>query len=149
LLHRAHHIGLLSQERIPQICGPSNIVGQQPECVGKRYQGLDARVPVLPLGSVHQLSSLEVAVLPEPLLRLHDLQRIRARGQHLAEQRVGVQRNRRDQVIQLVRRQKRRRLLHVQGSRRRIRRALGEACGQGDQQREDSCHRPKSCRTTS
>jgi hypothetical protein len=28
ILHRVHHIGLLGQERIPQIGGPLDIVGQ-------------------------------------------------------------------------------------------------------------------------
>jgi hypothetical protein len=115
VLHRVHHISLLGQERIPKISGPLDITGQQFKRVRKAYQGLDARVPVLPPGGVHKLRSLDVAVLPEPLLRRHNLQRIGACGQHLAEQRIRVQRNRRDQIIQLVRRQKWRRLLHVRG----------------------------------
>lgn len=112
-LHRAHYVGLLGQERIPKVGSPADVVGQQIERIRKRYQRLDARVPVLQPGSVHQLSSLEVAVPPEPLVRFHDFQRIRTRRQYLAEQRVGVQRDRRHQVIQLVRREKRSRLLRL------------------------------------
>jgi hypothetical protein len=38
------------------------------------------------------------------LLHLDDLKRVGACGQHLAEERIGIQRDGRDQVAQLVRR---------------------------------------------
>ncbi len=116
-LHRAHHIGLLSEERVPKVGRPADIVGQQVERIRKRDQRLDARVPILLAGGFHARRSLKLAVLAHPLMCLNDLQRIRAGGQHLAEQRVRVQRDRRDQVIQLVRRQKWRSLLCILGRR--------------------------------
>jgi hypothetical protein len=83
-LHRAHHIGFLRQEGIAEVGGPSDVVCQQIECVGKRHQGLDARGPILLPGGLDLVGTREVFVLIEPLLRFHNLERIGARGQHLA-----------------------------------------------------------------
>ncbi len=103
-LHRAHHIGLLGQEGVPQVRGPADIVAQQLQRIRKRDQRLNTGIPVLLFGGIHQLRALKIAVLLNPLLRLDDLQRIRARGQYLAEEWVGVECDRRNQVIQLIRR---------------------------------------------
>ena len=65
-------------------------------------QRLDARIPILLPGGAFELCTLKVSVLLEPLLRLGDLQWIRARRQHLAEQRIRIQGHRRHQIIQLL-----------------------------------------------
>src|SRR6266436_5099945 len=83
-LHRAHDIGLLGEEGVPKVGGPTDIAAEQPQRVRKCHQRLDARIPALLPGPVHQLPALKIRVLLKPLLRLDDLKRIGARGQRLA-----------------------------------------------------------------
>jgi hypothetical protein len=46
-LNRVHHIGLLRQERIPQIRRPLNIVGHACDHIWISYQSLDTWIPRL------------------------------------------------------------------------------------------------------
>src|ERR1019366_3858778 len=76
-------------------------------------------------------------------------ERIRACRQHLAEQRVWVQRDRRGQVIQLVRRKQGRsllrvgrRLLRVGHRHGRVPRCLGKGRGEANQKPAGNCHCP-------
>jgi hypothetical protein len=84
-LHRAHHIRLLRQESVSQIRSPLNVSAEQTQRIRKRYQSLNARIPILLSCGVDQLLPAKAAVPLEPLLRFHDLQRIRAGGQYLAQ----------------------------------------------------------------
>ena len=84
-LHRRHHIVLLREKGIAEIGGPLHVLSQRRQHIGKRDQRLHARVPVLLPGRVHQLLSVQVAVLLEPLLGLHDFKRIGGGRQHLAQ----------------------------------------------------------------
>jgi hypothetical protein len=51
---------------------------------------------------------MQIRVLLQPLLRLDEFQRVCARGQDLAQERIRVQRNRSDQGVQLFPGKKRR-----------------------------------------
>jgi len=57
----------------------------------KRHDCLDARIPVLLPRVVHPVRPVNCCFLPDPLLCFHNLQRIGARRQSLAEQRIRVQ----------------------------------------------------------
>ena len=101
-LHGVHHVGLLREEGVAEIGRPLDVVGEPLHDVGKRGQALDARVPVLLLDGVHQRLVLEVRVLRQPLLELHDLERIRGRREHLREERIRIESDGRDQRIELL-----------------------------------------------
>jgi hypothetical protein len=123
-LHGAHHIGLLGEKGVTKVGSPPDIVAKKPERIGKRDQRLDARVPILLLGRVQQWRATKITVLLKPLLRFDDLQWIRARGQYSAQQWIGIERDGRDQVVQLFRRQQWPSLLNIRRSGRRTRRGL-------------------------
>ena len=61
-------------------------------------------VPGLLRDRVGERLVLQVLVLREPLLELHDLERIGGRDEHLGQERVGVEGDRRDQRLELIRR---------------------------------------------
>src|SRR5262249_45653628 len=65
---------------------------------------LDARVPALVLQRLLERVGLEVGVLLQPARGLHDLERIRRRHQRLAQEPVRVERDRRHQLLELLRR---------------------------------------------
>jgi hypothetical protein len=73
--------------------------------VREGHQRLNAGVPSLLPGGVYHLCALQVAVLLEPLLGLDDLERISAGGQYLSEERIGIEGDGRDQVVDLLGRQ--------------------------------------------
>ena len=116
-LHRGHHVGLLRQERIAQCRGPLDVLVQLRQHVRKGHQGLDAGVPILLPGRIHQLLARQIAIPLQPLPRLHNLQRVGARHQNLAQQRIGIERDGRHQVVQLFRRQQLRRRQRSRGRR--------------------------------
>ena len=101
-LHGIHHIVLLREERVSQVGRPLDVLGQQLDDIRQGRQSLDAGVPILLLHGVGQRLVFEVLVLGQPLLQLNDLQWIGGGHQHLAEQRIGVERDRRHQRIELV-----------------------------------------------
>jgi hypothetical protein len=92
-LHGTHHVRLLGQERVAQIRGPADVLIQARQHIGKRNQGLDARIPVLLPGRVHQRLTFQIAVLLQPLLRLHHFDGIGAGDHDLAQQSIRVERD--------------------------------------------------------
>ncbi len=103
-LHRIHHVVLLREKCIAKVGGPLDVFRQELDNIGQGSQSLDARVPVLLLYGIGQLFLIHALVLGQPLLQLNDLEGIGGGHQHLAEQRIGIERDRRDQRIELVRR---------------------------------------------
>ena len=69
--------------------------------VGEVREPLDARVPVLLLERLVERVVLQARVLPAPAVRLDDLERIRRGDQHLHEERIGIERDRRDHLVEL------------------------------------------------
>ena len=61
-------------------------------------QSLNAGVPVLLLGSVHKIGTVEPGVSLQPLLRLNELKRIGAGGENLAQKQIRIESNRSDEV---------------------------------------------------
>ena len=102
-LDRVHHVRLLRQKRIAQIGGPLDVFHHLRDDVRQPCQPLDAGIPVFLCDCVGERLVFQVLVLGYPLLELDQLQRIGGCGQNLRQQRVGVQRDGRNQAISLIR----------------------------------------------
>ena len=102
-LNRVHHALLLGQKRIAQVGGPDDVVIQPLQHIGENRQRLHAGVPVLLLCGLRQRGPGYPGILLHPLVSLDQLQRISGRHQNLAQQRIGIERNRRYQIVQLIR----------------------------------------------
>ena len=97
-----HHIGLLRQKGVAQFRRPLDIARQTLHRVRHRDHRLNTWIPVLLLHGVRQGFALQRLVPIQPLLELNDLQRVGGSHQCLAQQRIGIQRDRRNQGIQLI-----------------------------------------------
>jgi hypothetical protein len=75
-LNSIHHVGLLGQKRIAQIGCPLNVVGEPFGYVSEPRHRLNTGVPGLLGGGISQRLVLQVGVFRQPLLELHQLQRI-------------------------------------------------------------------------
>ena len=102
-LDRVHDFRLLGQEGVAEVGSPGNVVVEPFEDVRKDHQRLNAGVPILLLGGLCDGGTGKARIALRPLIRLHHLQRICGRHHDLAEQRIGVQRDRRHQILQLLR----------------------------------------------
>lgn len=89
-LDRVHHVALLGQERISEICGPGYVLREALHQVRKNHQGLNAWIPILLRGGLGQSGAGETGVLLNPLGCLHELEWICGRHQDLAEQRIRI-----------------------------------------------------------
>jgi hypothetical protein len=104
-LDRIHDVRLLREERVSQIGRPLDVSGHSLDHVWSRGQSLDAWIPRLLGHSVCQCFVFQIFVPIHPLLKLNDLQWVRGSGQDLGEERIGIKRDRRNQGIQLIRRE--------------------------------------------
>src|SRR6267142_6361019 len=82
-------------------------------------QGLYARIPVLFVDFFGELVTLEIGMTLHPALRLDNLSWIRGSGENLRNERVRVQGDRRDKLLQFLRGLFRRRSLRLAGLARR------------------------------
>src|SRR5215469_1531238 len=87
-LHRVHDVLLLCEECVAEIRRPLNVVRQAFDEVRHGGHRLNAGVPGLLLHGICQRLVLEIGVLGEPLLQLHDLQRVGGGGKNLGQQGV-------------------------------------------------------------
>jgi hypothetical protein len=88
-LDSIHYVGLLGQERVAQVGCPADILIQPRQHVRERNQCLDAGIPILLLGRVHQRLALQVTVLLQPLLGFDHFNWICGRCQDLGKGRSG------------------------------------------------------------
>jgi hypothetical protein len=116
-LDRVHHVGRVVVVGLPQRGGPRDVARQLVDDGAEGGERLHARVPRLLVGRIGQRAGLEVAVLAEPVVRGGDLLGVGGAGQDLRHQLVGVQRDGRDQLVELF------------GRRRRV--GGGHRCGLG------------------
>src|SRR5207247_1581034 len=93
---------LLLQERISQVLQPVELVVQHREHLGKEDQRLHAVVPGVLLERLVELIALDLRVLLDEARGLHDLERVRRGHENLGQQLVGMQRDRRHQLIDLL-----------------------------------------------
>ncbi len=126
-LDRVHHVGLLLEEGLAQVLGPVEPLAHHPDHARERDQRLDARIPVLVLDRAHRLVALKPRVALRPARRLDHLEGIGRSHQDLRQQRVGIERNRRQHLVQLrLRIALCRRRLGERGRRRHEERQEGE-----------------------
>ena len=102
-----HHVLRLVVVGVAEVGGPLQVVVQHVENVGECGERLDARVPVgLRLGAGGNLIGRTVALrahLFEPLVGDGHLRRIRGGGENLRQQRVGIERDGRQKLFQILR----------------------------------------------
>ena len=101
-LDSGQHIHLLRQKGVAQFRRPLNIACQSLHNVRHSHHGLNAWIPALLLDRIRQCLSLQGLVPVQPLLQLNHLQRVGGGHQRLAQQRIGIKRDGRDQRIQLL-----------------------------------------------
>jgi hypothetical protein len=130
---------LLRQECVPQIRRPLDIAGHTLYDVWKLYQCLYARVPRLLCHGVCQRFALQILIVIHPLLKLNYFQRIGRSGESLRQKRIGVERDRRNQRVQLFR-WKRRCLLIVCCGCHLLRLRLLRECSGAQCEAEDGDH---------
>ncbi len=92
---------LLDQEGITQHLRPVQIRIHARKQVGKRDQGHDRRIPVLANDRIKRAVTAKIRVIPTPARGLNHFQRIRRRDQHVRQHGIGVQRYRRQHLVQL------------------------------------------------
>ena len=97
-LHGIHHVVGLRQERIAQALHPGRILAERRERLRECHQRLHARIPRLRSATCFdRVVALGIRIRLRPGRRIGDIARIGRRHQHLRQQRIGIQRDRRDQ----------------------------------------------------
>jgi hypothetical protein len=81
---------------------PGQVCGHLLQHIRKLGEPLDACIPRLLIGRLHQLLAFEAGVLLYPLIGRRDLVRECRRGENLRQQIVREKGNRRDELIELV-----------------------------------------------
>ena len=95
-LHRIHHIGLLGDECVPQVCGPLNVESHSLKSFRNYCERLDARIPGLLCHRIGKCFVLQIGVVGHPLLKLDDFQGIGGRREDVGQQRIRIKSDRRD-----------------------------------------------------
>src|SRR5579863_1480457 len=90
VLHRLHHVRLLGKKGVAKLRSPPDILAQPGEHIRESDQPLDAGIPILFFGLVHELRGFPVRMVPYPLFGLGDLDRVSGSGQHLTHHGIGV-----------------------------------------------------------
>ena len=116
-LNGVHYVLLLVVIRITQRRGPGKVLVHISQHGRKRRQSLDAGVPILLIDGLRQRVALQARIVLQEAIGFHDLRWKRRGRQNLGNQRIRVQRNGRNQLLQLVGR--------LRGVRRRLRRRCG------------------------
>ena len=101
-LHGIGHVLLLRDHRVADLLGPVELVVHHLEDLRKRRQRLDADVPVLVLDRGHRRIALEIGIGLRPARRLDDFERIARGHQRLRQQGIGIQRDRRQHLVELL-----------------------------------------------
>ena len=102
-LDRVHDIRLLRQHGVAELLRPIELLRHHRQHVRDLDQRLHAVVPALLSERAGERIALHVLVGLGPAIRLHDLERIGRGDQHLRQQRIRVQRDRRHQLLELRR----------------------------------------------
>ena len=138
LLHGIHHGRLLREEGVAQGFGPVELFVHALQDLREGHQRLHARVPVLVLRRAHGVVALQAGVGARPACRLDHLDRINGRHEDLREQRIGIERDRGEHLVELGlaegarRRLRGRVVLRLRARAKRERRREGRDDEQGD-----------------
>jgi hypothetical protein len=101
-LDGVHDVLLLRQKRVAQLLGHVELLTHGGQDLGKVHQRLHTRVPALRLQGPGQRLAFQGLVRLGPAIRLHHLQGIRGRHQDLRHQRVRIQRDGRDELLDFL-----------------------------------------------
>jgi hypothetical protein len=96
-LHGVHQVALLREKGVADLIRPFDVLGHVPDDIGERRHGLHTGIPPLLLYCLGDIRRFQVLVLFEPLAEFDDLQGISRSNQNLAEEVIGIQRDRRYQ----------------------------------------------------
>jgi hypothetical protein len=104
MLHGEEHVRLLHLHGVAELLRPIWMLTQRVQRLRERHERLHGGVPWLSLqgGLQGRTPERAVAALREPLVRLNDLQGIGARHEHLREQFVRIERDRRQHGLELL-----------------------------------------------
>jgi len=97
-----HHVRLLCEKGVSQVRRPLNVASHPSNHVWKLYQRLDAWVPRLLCPGVRQRLALQILVPIHPLLELDNFKWISGSGECLSQKWIWIQRDRRNQRVQLI-----------------------------------------------
>jgi hypothetical protein len=137
-----HHVSLLRQKCVSQIGCPLNVAGHACHHVRKHDQRLDTWVPRLLCDGIRQRLPCQILVLVHPLLKLNDLKRISGSSERLSQEIIRIERDRRDERIQLSSWEYSS-LLIVRRGRHLLRLRLLRECGGTQRETNDGYHTKK------
>ena len=100
-LDGVHHLLLLREEGVTQTARPVQVLVHAVEDLGESEHGLHAGIPGPILGRAHRVLAFELRVRTGEACRLHHLERVGGGHQHLGEELVGIQRDRREHLVEL------------------------------------------------
>src|ERR1700722_5660943 len=106
-LNSIHHVLLLIDVSIAEGRGPRQIFVHVGEHRRKFHEGLHTGIPGLRVDFFAELFALKIAMLLQPPVCFHNLIGIGRRCEDLCHQRIGIQCDRRDELLQLFRRLRR------------------------------------------
>ena len=112
-LHRVEHRLLVGEERVAELLRPVELLVHRLEGLREGDERLHAHVPGLALHRLHRGVALHVRVRLHPARGLDDLERIGRGHQHLRQQRIRVEGDRRNQRLDLLRLERRRLALRL------------------------------------
>jgi hypothetical protein len=101
-LHSIHDIGLLGQNNIAKVRRPLDVIREPFDDIRKGSHSLNGGIPVLFLHCVRESLVLQILVLRQPLLELHDFQWVCGGSQDLSKKWIWVEGDRRYKRVQLV-----------------------------------------------
>ncbi len=101
-LHGIHDVVRLVEEGITEIADPFGLFAEHGEHLREGDQRLHARIPWLVLHRLDGVVALQAAVGERPVGSLRDILRISGRHQHLRQQRIGKERDRRQHLVKLL-----------------------------------------------
>ena len=91
----------IDREGPAQLRGPGQVAGHVVDHLRERHQRHEARLEARLLGGLLQLAALQGRVLLQPRAELADLARVAGAEQHLREQLVGIERDGRQQLVEV------------------------------------------------
>jgi hypothetical protein len=100
-LDRVHHLRFLVQHRVAEAPRPVEVLIEPGQEIRERHERLDAGIPLTIRDGSDGVLTLEVGILPRPARGFDDFQRIRGGDQDLGQQRIRIQRDRRQHLVEL------------------------------------------------
>jgi hypothetical protein len=101
-LNGVHHIGLLGQHGIAELLGPVELVTHRRQHRRRRHEFLHAGVPILLFQGFFELLVFQLLVFFREAVGLHNLERVSRGHEHLRDEAVRIERDRRHERVELA-----------------------------------------------